>query len=73
VEELVRLELAVEDVAADETELLLEIVRTEDLSRDHGRLEVGRLVVVAVDDPVGVRVQLRPGVARRPSSPARTG
>ena len=62
VEELVGGELAVEDVPADQAVLVLHLVGPDDLAVDDGLLEVGGQVVVAVDHPVGVGLQL--GVVR---------
>ena len=58
VEQLLGRELAVEDVAADQAVVLLHLVRADHLAVDDRLLEVRRELVVAVDDPVGVRLEL---------------
>ena len=51
-------QLAVEDVAADEAIGVLHVVRPDHLAVHDRVLEVGRQLGVAVDHPVGVRLQL---------------
>src|SRR5215213_1909599 len=60
VEELLGRELAVEDVAPDEPDILLHVVRPEDLAVQDRSLQVGRQLAVAVDHPVRVRLELFP-------------
>ena len=58
VEQLIHGQFAVEDVAADQAELLLHVVRPDHLAVDHGVAEVRRQRGVAVDRAVGVGLQL---------------
>ena len=62
VEQLLGRELAVEDVAADQPVVVLHLVRADHLPVDDRLLEVRRELGVAVDDAVGVGVEL--GVVR---------
>ena len=57
-EQLIHRELAVEDVAADQAELLLHVVGPDHLAVDHRVAEVRRQRRVAVDRAVGVGLQL---------------
>ena len=52
-EQLIQGKRAVEDVAADEPELALEIERAERTSAEHARLEVRRDAIDRVDHEVG--------------------
>src|SRR4051812_1033403 len=58
VEELLGRELAVEDVAPDETDFLLHVVGPDHLAVHDGALEVRRELGVAVDHAVRVRFEL---------------
>ena len=58
VEQLLGRQLAVEDVAADQAVLLLHLVRTHDVAVGDRGGEPGRDLVVEVDQPVGVRLEL---------------
>ena len=58
VEQLLGRQLAVEDVAADQAVLLLHLVRADDVAVGDRRREAGRHLVVEVDQPVGVRLEL---------------
>src|SRR4029078_3334463 len=58
VEQLLGRQLAVKDVATDQAVLLLPLERPDDLPRDHRFAEARGELVVAVDDAVGVRLQL---------------
>src|SRR5262245_25358292 len=65
-EELVKRQRAVEDIAADEPERLLEIERAQGLASDHARLEARRIALDRVDHQVGNLVAMRvPGAALR--------
>ena len=57
-EQLLGRELAVEDVAADEVVVVLHLVRADHLAVQDRLLEVRGELVVPVDDPVRVRVEL---------------
>src|SRR5207237_2067659 len=58
VEQLVDRELTVKDVAADQPKLLLEVEGSQDLPVQDRAPEVWGALVVAIDHPVGVRLQL---------------
>ena len=58
VEQLLERELAVEDVAADQAVLLLHLVGPDDVAGDDRVAEAGRHLVVEVDHPVGVGLEL---------------
>ncbi len=58
VEELLRRQLAVEDVAADQAPLVLHVVRADHLAVQDAVREPGRQLVVAGDHAVGVGLQL---------------
>src|SRR5688500_6941607 len=58
VEELVRRQLAVEDVAPDKAQLLLHVVRPENLTVQDRTLQVRRELGVAVDHAVRVSLEL---------------
>src|SRR5215210_4138267 len=60
VEELLGGELAVEDVAPDEPDVLLHVVRPEHLAVQDRPLQVRRQLTVAVDHPVRVSLELFP-------------
>src|SRR5829696_441423 len=66
VEELLGRELAVEDIAPDESDLLLHIVGPEHLAVHDRPLEVRRQLSVAVDYTVRVRFELLPVGLLRP-------
>ncbi len=59
VEQLLGAELPVEDVAADQTPLLLHLVGADHLAVQHRVGEAGRELVVAGDHAVGVGLELR--------------
>ena len=73
VEQLLQGQLAVEDVAADQAVLVLHLVGADDVAVQDRRLEVRRQLVVAVDHPVGVGLELLRCAAPRSSPPAPTG
>src|SRR5206468_10907757 len=65
-EQLIERERAVEDVAADEAERLLEIERAQRLATNHARLEASRVALDRVDHQVGDLLAMRvPGAAVR--------
>ena len=58
VEQLLERQLAVEDVAADQAVLVLHLVGPDDVAVQDRRLEVRRHLVIEVDAPVGVGLEL---------------
>src|SRR5829696_1307548 len=66
VEELLGGKLAVEDVAPDEPDVLLHVVRAEHLAMHDGTLQVRRQLGVAVDHTICVRLELFPVGLLRP-------
>ena len=56
--QLVQTHPAVEDIAADQAELALQVERRMDLPRDDRRPDIGRMGGYRVDDMIGRRLAL---------------